>query len=90
MQHFEDLVIEHFHDRARGILTSCRAYMEGIRVGCGADESKETGSRGFRNDVKAYMKTLVGAFTQIGVENLDEFLPPPQNLTQKIMAFFGI
>ncbi|KAK9048435.1 hypothetical protein SSX86_032603 [Deinandra increscens subsp. villosa] len=89
-KHFEDLVVGHFHDRARCILTSCKAYMRGIRVGCGVDEGEETGSRGFRNDVKGYMKPLVGEFKQIGVENLEEFLPPTQNLTQKIRSFFGI
>ncbi|KAI3755783.1 hypothetical protein L1987_55589 [Smallanthus sonchifolius] len=89
-KHFEDLVIGHFCGRARGILAGCKAYIKGVRVGCGVDEGEETGSRGFRNDVNGYMKTLVGAFKQIGVENLDEFLPPTQNFTQKIRAFFGI
>ncbi|KAI7732989.1 hypothetical protein M8C21_024980 [Ambrosia artemisiifolia] len=88
-KHFEDLVIGHFCDRARGILTSCNAYIKGARVGCGVDEGEKTGSRWFRNDVNGYMKTLVGAFKQIGVENLEEFLPPTQNLTQKIRAFLG-
>ncbi|KAM0002319.1 putative ubiquitin-conjugating enzyme E2, ubiquitin-conjugating enzyme/RWD [Helianthus debilis subsp. tardiflorus] len=88
-KHFEDLVIGHFCDRARGILTSCNAYTKGLRVGCGVDMGEQTGSRGFRNDVKGYMKTLVEAFKQIGVENLEEFLPPTQNFTQKIRAFLG-
>ncbi|XP_076903655.1 putative ubiquitin-conjugating enzyme E2 38 [Bidens hawaiensis] len=89
-KHFEDLVIGHFRNRAKGILTSCKAYMKGVRVGCG-DEGEVTGSQVFKNDVKGYMKTLVGAFKQIGVvENLEEFLPPTQNFTQKLWAFFRI
>ncbi|KAD0449181.1 hypothetical protein E3N88_44256 [Mikania micrantha] len=90
-KHFEDLVVGHFCDRARSILTSCNAYIRGVKVGCGVDDGEETGSDGFRNDVKWYMKTLEGAFKQIGAKNLEEFFPPTptQNLTQKIRTFFS-
>nr|XP_043628010.1 putative ubiquitin-conjugating enzyme E2 38 [Erigeron canadensis] len=89
-KHFEDLVIGHFRDRARSILTTCRAYMKGVGVGCAVNGGKETGSVRFKNDVERYMKTLVGAFKEIGGEDLEEFMPPTKNLTQKIRAFFGI
>ncbi|XP_071730141.1 probable ubiquitin-conjugating enzyme E2 26 [Rutidosis leptorrhynchoides] len=90
-KHFEDLVIGHFHDHAHAILTRCKGNMEGVGVGCAVDdEVNKTGSGRFKNDVRSYMKTLVGAFKEIGVENVDEFIPPTLSLTQKVKAFFGI
>lgn len=81
MQNFEDLVIGHFCDRARDVLTTCKAYYTlGIGVKCGVGEGKE-GSRLFRRDVEGYMKTLVGAFKQIGVEDMEEFGIPAQTPT---------
>ncbi|KAI3708402.1 hypothetical protein L2E82_37571 [Cichorium intybus] len=84
-KHFRDLVIRHFCDRAVTILTTCRGYINGVGVGC-----CEKGSRGFGKNVGEFMGTLVGAFKEIGVENVDEFVPKTRNLAQKIRAFFGI
>ncbi|KAI3708401.1 hypothetical protein L2E82_37570 [Cichorium intybus] len=84
-KHFRDLVIRHFCDRAVTILTTCRGYINGVGVGC-----CEKGSRGFGKNVGEYMGTLVGAFKEIGVENVDEFVPKTRNLAQKIRDFFGI
>ncbi|KAI3703870.1 hypothetical protein L1987_74066 [Smallanthus sonchifolius] len=100
--HFEDLVIGHFHDRASGILTTCKAYhTEGAGVKYGVDvRYKPDGLLKLRKDVEGYMKTLVGAFKQIGVvEDLEDFVPPTENITElqkkknlthKILACFGI
>ncbi|KAI3703869.1 hypothetical protein L1987_74065 [Smallanthus sonchifolius] len=83
--HFEDLVIGHFCDRANGILTTCKAYYtNGIAVKYGIDVGKETScSLKLKKDVEEYMKTLIGAFKKIGVEDLEDFVPPIEDLTQK-------
>ena len=89
MQHFEELVIGYFRDHARGILTTCKAYTKGVKVGCAIDSGEEAGSRWFKSNVEGYMKTLIGAFKEIGAENVDEFMPPtPKSLAQKIWGFF--
>ncbi|XP_023734320.1 probable ubiquitin-conjugating enzyme E2 25 isoform X1 [Lactuca sativa] len=85
-KHFEDLVIGHFRNCGVAILTTCRGYVNGVGVGCG----EKKGSRGFGKNVEKYMGTLVGGFKEIGVENLDEFVPQTRNLAQKIRDFFGI
>lgn len=98
MQHFEDLVIGHFHNRAVTILTICRGFDKGVPVGCGVNGGEEKGSLGFRKNVERYMFTLIGALKDIGVGNLDKFVPEivpeivPQtrSLGQKIKAFFCI
>ena len=83
-------MIGHVHDHARGILTTCQAYMKGINVGSNINEGKEmTGSNIFKKDVERYMKTLVKAFQNIGVVGLEfnskdqlvlppKLVPPPQ------------
>ncbi|KAI3828248.1 hypothetical protein L1987_02345 [Smallanthus sonchifolius] len=83
--HFEDLVIGHFRDCANGILTTCKAYYtNGIAIKYGISVGKETSrSLKLRKDVEGYMKTLVGAFKKIGVKDLEDFVPPIENLTQK-------
>nr|GEX54680.1 hypothetical protein [Tanacetum cinerariifolium] len=84
-KHFQDLVIGYFRDHARGILTTCKAYTKGVKVGCAIDSGEEAGSRWFKSNVEGYMKTLIGAFKEIGAENVDEFIPPtPKSLAQKI------
>ncbi|GKC54307.1 hypothetical protein Tco_1077052 [Tanacetum coccineum] len=84
-----DLVIGYFRDHARGVLTICKAYTKGVKVGCAIDSGEEAGSRWFKSNVKGYMKTLIGAFKEIGAENVDEFMPPtPKSLAQKIWGFF--
>lgn len=84
MQYFEDLVIGHFRDRASGILRTCRDYYtKGVGDKCGIVVIKETrSSRKYKTEVKGYMKILIGAFKQIGVEEqLENFVPPTENLT---------
>ncbi|GKC54690.1 ubiquitin-conjugating enzyme 25, partial [Tanacetum coccineum] len=83
----KDLVIGYFCDHARGILTTCKAYTKGVKVGCAIDSGEEAGSWWFKSNVEGYMKTLIGAFKEIGAENVDEFMPPtPKSLAQKIWA----
>ncbi|KAL7583279.1 hypothetical protein Lser_V15G45329 [Lactuca serriola] len=97
-KHFEDLVIGHFHNRAVSILTICRGYTKGVRVGCGVNVGEEKSSQGFQKNVERLMRTLVRAFEKIGVDNVNEFIPEivpeftPQtrNMAQKIRAFFCI
>ncbi|KAI3702856.1 hypothetical protein L6452_28609 [Arctium lappa] len=87
-KHFEDLVIEHFRDRAHAILMACKAYCKGVRIGCVVDKGKgkqEGCSWGFRSDVEQCMKMLAREFKQIGVKDMEESM----SLTQKIKAFFG-
>ncbi|KAK1418069.1 hypothetical protein QVD17_27208 [Tagetes erecta] len=91
---FEDVVIGHFHDRANSILTSCTAY---YAKGMGVKYGVNVGSLKHMNYVEGYMKTLVRAFKQIGVEDVDDFVPQTgnkvvqlqkrkENLIQKIMS----
>ncbi|PWA66181.1 hypothetical protein CTI12_AA330670 [Artemisia annua] len=87
--HFVDLVIGYFRDHAHGILATCKAYTKGVKVGCAIDSGEEAGSQWFKSNVEGYMKTLIGAFKEIGAENVDEFMPPtPKSLAQKIWDFF--
>ncbi|XP_076893998.1 putative ubiquitin-conjugating enzyme E2 38 [Bidens hawaiensis] len=87
-KHFEDLVIGHFRNRASDILTACRDYyMKDLGVKYGIVVVDETGcSRTYKSEVKGYMKTLVGAFKQIGVkEDLEaEFAPLTENPTVEL------
>ncbi|KAJ0498087.1 putative ubiquitin-conjugating enzyme E2, ubiquitin-conjugating enzyme/RWD [Helianthus annuus] len=75
-KHFEDLVIGHFRDRASGILTMCRDYYtKGLGVKCGIVVTTETAtSQDNKKEVEGYMKTLVGAFKHIGLEDREEFV----------------
>ncbi|XP_024959703.1 uncharacterized protein LOC112500439 [Cynara cardunculus var. scolymus] len=88
-KHFEDLVIEHFRDRAHAILMACKAYRKGVRVGCVADDKGKDKQEGyswvFRSDVERCMKMLVEEFKKIGVKDMEESM----SFTQKIRAFFG-
>ncbi|KAL8239245.1 hypothetical protein R6Q59_015812 [Mikania micrantha] len=98
-KHFEDLVIGHFHDRASDILTSCEAYYtKGVVVKYGVDAGEEAGRFvNSRTRVEGFMTKLVGAFKQIGVEGLEDYVLPieivpteKKNLIQKILACLGI
>ncbi|KAK3137230.1 hypothetical protein QOZ80_5BG0449480 [Eleusine coracana subsp. coracana] len=40
-QHFEDLVAGHFRERGRAILSACKYYMEGFKVGSRVPEEEE-------------------------------------------------
>ncbi|KAL8145005.1 hypothetical protein AgCh_003283 [Apium graveolens] len=84
-KHFEDFVVGHFFKRASDILVACKAYMDGAQVGClvkggvqDVDEGDKSCSENFKATLGAYMKPLVAAFTQIGVKDCEQFIPPPQ------------
>ncbi|KAI7747212.1 hypothetical protein M8C21_007937 [Ambrosia artemisiifolia] len=78
---FENLVIGHFQHRVRDILMACKAYTEGVQVGClvkggvqDVDEGDNSCSPKFKHDVCSYIKTLVAAFKKIGAKEAQEFL----------------
>lgn len=80
-KYFEELVVGHFRNRVRDILMACKAYTEGVQVGClvkggvqDVDEDNDTCSPKFKNDVITYVKVLIGAFKKIGAKEADEFL----------------
>ncbi|PWA73632.1 ubiquitin-conjugating enzyme family protein [Artemisia annua] len=79
-KYFDDLVVGHFRNRARDILTACKAYTEGVQPGCyGVQEDegkKETSTIEFRKDVASCIKLLVTAFKWIGAGEPEE-LPSP-------------
>ncbi|GJX90132.1 hypothetical protein Tco_0343458 [Tanacetum coccineum] len=81
-KYFDDLVVGHFHNHARDILTACKAYMQCMQPGCyGVQEEdegnkKETNTIEFRKDVASCIKLLVTAFKWIRAGEPEE-LPPP-------------
>lgn len=71
----------YFCKHAREILVSCKAYLEGVQVGClvkggvqDVDEGDKSCSKSFKNNLAGYITTLVNAFTQIGAKDCQEFL----------------
>lgn len=73
----------HFFKRARDILVACKAYMDGAQVGClvrggvqDVDEGDKSCSQNFKDNLGRYIKTLVTAFTQVGVKDCEKFIPP--------------
>nr|XP_043626055.1 uncharacterized protein LOC122597536 [Erigeron canadensis] len=80
-KNFEDLVVGHFRARARDILMACKAYTEGVQVGClvrggvqDVDEGDNSCSTDFKNSVVLYIKNLIAAFKDIGANEAEEFL----------------
>ncbi|KAJ0865578.1 putative ubiquitin-conjugating enzyme E2, ubiquitin-conjugating enzyme/RWD [Helianthus annuus] len=80
-KYFEDLVIGHFQHHVRDILMACKAYTEGVQVGCvvkgglqKVGEGNNSCSAKFKHDVASYVKTLVAAFERIGAKEAQEFL----------------
>ncbi|XP_076882538.1 putative ubiquitin-conjugating enzyme E2 38 [Bidens hawaiensis] len=80
-KNFKDLVIEHFRSRVLDILTACKAYTEGVQVGCvvkGGAQNVDEGSNGcsqkFKDDVASFIKTLIAAFEKIGANEVKEFV----------------
>ncbi|KEH38734.1 ubiquitin-conjugating enzyme [Medicago truncatula] len=85
-KNFEDLVVGHFYSRAHDILRSCKAYMEGVQVGCLVkrgdnivDESKGKCSDGFKSGLVGYVNYLVTEFVRIGVKDCEKFVLPPSS-----------
>ncbi|XP_071715783.1 putative ubiquitin-conjugating enzyme E2 38 isoform X3 [Rutidosis leptorrhynchoides] len=76
LQNFEELVVGHFRNRVGDILMACKAYMEGVQVGCfvrgGVQHVDEGDNRScstfFKNDISSYIKTLISAFKKIGAK----------------------
>ncbi|GER43083.1 ubiquitin conjugating enzyme [Striga asiatica] len=84
-KHFEAFVSGHFVNRAREILVSCKAYLEGAQVGCLArggvqdvDEGDKSCSQTFRASLAGFMATLVDGLTRTGAKGCHEFLPQAQ------------
>nr|XP_043621425.1 putative ubiquitin-conjugating enzyme E2 38 [Erigeron canadensis] len=73
-KNFEDLVVGHFHKHVRDILTTCKAYMEGLQAGCLVSDNNDTCSIVFKNDVASCIKSLIDAFKRIGAKEAEEFL----------------
>ena len=83
MQHFEDLVVNHFRNRARDILVACKAYMEGAVVGQvvvkngipEVDRAEGGSSSDFKNKLGQMMKILIINFTRNGSTDCEQFRP---------------
>ncbi|WCJ32185.1 Ubiquitin-conjugating enzyme family protein [Euphorbia peplus] len=79
-KHFEDFVLGHFHKYGRDILVSCKAYMEGVQVGClvkggvqDVDEGDRKCSDGFKNSLRPCVDLLLKELSLIGVKNCEQF-----------------
>nr|XP_043639372.1 uncharacterized protein LOC122610445 [Erigeron canadensis] len=71
-KNFEDFVVGHFRTRVGDIKMACKAYMEGLQLGCLV--SDVTCSIEFKNDVASCIKSLVDGFDKIGAKGAQEFL----------------
>ncbi|KAL1537779.1 Ubiquitin-conjugating enzyme E2, catalytic domain ues, variant 2 [Salvia divinorum] len=87
-KHFEAYIVGYYCNRARDILVSCRAYMDGAQVGCLAkggvqdvDEGDKSCSREFRNNLAGFITTLINEFTSIGAKDCEEFRSLAQKAT---------
>ncbi|KAI3702855.1 hypothetical protein L6452_28608 [Arctium lappa] len=101
-KHFEDLVIDHFRDRAHAILMTCKACCKnggfGRAVGKGkgkgkAKRKKELArARRFKSDVEQCMDMLAYQFEQLGVKGMEEYksIGDGVSLSRKVRAFFCI
>ncbi|KAL6538345.1 Ubiquitin-conjugating enzyme E2, catalytic domain ues [Orobanche gracilis] len=79
--YYEDFAFGYFCKHARGILVSCKAYLDGAQVGCLAkggvqdvDEGDKSCSQEFKSSLSLFMRTLVNQFIQIGAKDCEEFL----------------
>ncbi|WJX68455.1 ubiquitin-conjugating enzyme [Trifolium repens] len=80
-KNFKVLVMGHFYSRAHDILASCKAYMEGVQVGCFVkggvryvDKGGRKCSNRFKADLLRYVKLLVQDFNKIGVKDCQKFM----------------
>ncbi|KAK7246508.1 hypothetical protein RIF29_41377 [Crotalaria pallida] len=68
-KHFEALVEEHFRQRSQYILLACKAYLEGVPIGCAVgsekpeDENQKGTSTGFKIMLAKLLPKLVEAFS---------------------------
>uniref|UniRef100_A0A8I6X7F5 UBC core domain-containing protein n=1 Tax=Hordeum vulgare subsp. vulgare TaxID=112509 RepID=A0A8I6X7F5_HORVV len=58
-QHFETLVVHHFHERERAILESCSAYASGIVVGSSVRDGAKYAATSALHASRSPLKTLV-------------------------------
>ncbi|KAM3301829.1 putative ubiquitin-conjugating enzyme E2 38 [Capsicum chacoense] len=79
-KHFEDLVTGHFRCHAADILSACKAYIEGARVGSvvkgvvqRASATENKNSPTFKDSVSRMMNGLISLFTKNGAKDLDQF-----------------
>ncbi|KMT13061.1 hypothetical protein BVRB_4g086990 [Beta vulgaris subsp. vulgaris] len=88
---FEDLVFGHFYTHAHDILAACTAYLNGAEVGS-FDKTKSPSAevkKGFKcsdllkMNLPTYIKSLVEAFTKIGVEDCEKYLVPINESTDQ-------
>ena len=87
VQYFEEFVRSHYFVRALDIVKACNAYKDGAPVASivkggvqDIEETSESGSKKFRNDVAAFMKTVVDELVKLGVKELEEKPKPlPEN-----------
>ncbi|XP_058754849.1 putative ubiquitin-conjugating enzyme E2 38 [Vicia villosa] len=84
-KNFEDLVVGHFYSRAHDILASCKAYMNGVQVGClvkggvqdvNGSEGKQSSAH-FISGLAECMPSLVQEFEKVGVNDCKIFTSPP-------------
>ncbi|KAH7859774.1 hypothetical protein Vadar_005294 [Vaccinium darrowii] len=80
-KHFEDFVLGHFRKHAQAILAGCKAYMEGVQVGCLArggvqdvDAGNKSCSQHFKGTLASFISVLVEAFSLIGAKDCEKYL----------------
>nr|XP_043623517.1 probable ubiquitin-conjugating enzyme E2 24 [Erigeron canadensis]XP_043623518.1 probable ubiquitin-conjugating enzyme E2 24 [Erigeron canadensis] len=73
-KHFEELVEEHFSKRCVHILMACKAYLEGVPIGCAFEsqnldpELQKVNSTGFKIMLSKLVPKLIEAFTARGFD----------------------
>ncbi|KAL5081651.1 hypothetical protein RYX36_010072 [Vicia faba] len=90
---FEDLVVGHFYSRAHDILASCKAYMNGVQVGClvkggvqdvNGSEGKQSSAH-FISGLAGCVPSLVQEFKKVGVYECKKLTSPvvPRSTTRR-------
>ncbi|MFS7942895.1 hypothetical protein Hanom_Chr06g00493791 [Helianthus anomalus] len=73
MHNFEALVVGHFRNRVVDILTACKAYMDGVQVGCGVGNKERCCSIEFRNEVAMCIRHLKFGFNKMVATEAEKF-----------------
>ncbi|KAK9077070.1 hypothetical protein SSX86_005405 [Deinandra increscens subsp. villosa] len=74
-KNFEAFVVGHFRNRALDILKACKAYMDGLQVGCIVGNKDSCCSKEFPNDVASCIPDLIYHLKKIGATEADSFIP---------------
>ncbi|KNA20731.1 hypothetical protein SOVF_049720 [Spinacia oleracea] len=90
-KYFEDLVFGHFYMHAHDILAACKAYLDGAEVGS-YDKNKSPASEVngsncselLKMTLPTYIKSLVEAFTKIGVKDCEKYLVPVDKVFTRV------